>query len=316
MKLFDISVFKRIADARASSMEEETDSARDEYQANLYQEREERARDEAMRRLRAAVRDGNTDAMRAALGGSNGYLVGLHGARGYTEQVVLMELMQNHAPLEMLRVFFEELGGRFMLDPQYRVCAFSVLMFIESEHAGRVWHEEEAEQYSLRLEAIVRFLVEQLRMPVRMPSGFCMCLGATECKPLLELAWRGKCWACYVALRQYIRTAEAQHSDAELLRVIVTREHATAYMRYWARRLLPSLQADDADLEALILRPNNMDPVFRTLLLAEGERRAAERTHMRALLMLQAPGAAEHAVMQDPYLSQFIQQQAFEDARF
>ena len=287
---------------------------RDEELADLYYERELQACDDAYRGLRAAVREGSADALRAALEGRQGFQVGLLGAHGYIEQVVLTEMIRHDAPLELLRVFFTELGGRFLVAPEYKICVFSLLIFIEAEEAGGATNEQDAERRSLLVEAIVRFLVEDLGMPVRMPAWYRASL-LGHCKPLLELAWSNECWASYVALRRYIRGPH-QHSDGDAQREILQHVMDTPYRRYWARRFVPTLS--DMDLEALLARAD-LSQTLRALAGAEAARRATDRQHMRALLLLQATDdahAAEREVLADPYLSQFIQQQAFEAARY
>ncbi len=134
----------------ANHQQQQTDEDRDTERALQLFNAPTTERDAAFMRLRGAVRAGDIDAMRAAYEGGNGFIIGTGASQGFTETLVITEVLNNsHVPLELLSVFFQELGGRFMVGEGHGVCVFSML--IEVEGTKHIPHAEEAERWTLCL---------------------------------------------------------------------------------------------------------------------------------------------------------------------
>jgi hypothetical protein len=177
------------------------------------------AQEAALERLRLAVRAGDIDAMERAYTGSGGFYIGLGGAKEDPEYLVLMETMLNDAvPLQVLGVFFGKLGGRFALYNDR--CVFTLLMSIDSD-CFRYEAEEEA-RWSARMNAVVRYLVEELGFPIREQQVMKAALDFTR-------------EACYFAFAQF---AKAPVSEAAFLNQIVRkREGYRPANHYWVEKL-------------------------------------------------------------------------------
>ena len=285
------------------------DEARDTERARELYDGAFQERDAALTRLRAAVRAGDVDAMRAAYQGRGAFLIGTQSLHGYSEETVMTEVLKNSdLPLELLGVLFNELGGRFMVDIQYNVCVFSMLVSIEGR--ARFSQVEETERWTLRMAEVVRFLVEKLEMPIRMPKEYCA-YPLTTPSTLMQLALDSDGWACYTAFSQFIRPARA----FSLLEHIVQSRYAEAKSNYFVKRLAAE---DGASLWKLSQR-TNIHPEHLAILETEGMRFAQTLEHMQALLLLQSKGpgnAAARAVMDNHTLSHMILTLGFEWARF
>jgi hypothetical protein len=271
-------------------------------------------RDAALARLTDAVRAGDIDAMRAAYSGIGGFHLGLGAVHGHTEHIVLRETLDNEAvPLDLLGVFFRELGGRFMVDAQYNVCVFSKLIMLDDEHQRfRSDQEAEEERWSMRMTTIVRYLVDELHMPIRTQYAYYLRPLCTHSGTLLQLAWDTHSWACYFAFAQYI---PRQSTDTSCFERCVAVTQDNAHHRYWAKRLALDIKDDGVVWDAMQQTMTENPALFNAVAAPLSER----REHMQALLLLQERGpenAAACRVMDDPNLSHSIHALAFENSRF
>ena len=298
------------------------DEKEEDYAAVDVLEREsQRVRLQAIRRMRESVREGDLNGLRAAFEGVSGYQLGLTNSHGDLEYMVLEDTLRNaRLPLSVLGVFFGELGvGRYMVNPTYNVCVFSLIIQLDGggEH---IESEEEAAAWSNRLIEVVRYMVETLGMPVPHTRPFAMCPYG-NLAPLLELARQSSAWASYAAFAPYASSAAAADDAAaaaatatDLLLLTQTIGKTPfaprdAYNDYWVARLLP--KATDAQLE-LALTQHPDDP----RLALECEHRTLTRRQMRALLMMPGGAGPCRDVLGDPYLAQAIQAVAHTDCLF
>ena len=170
----------------------------------------------------------------------------------------------------------------------------------------------------MRMANIVRYLVDELRMPIRMQHEYCLrplCRSGT----LLQLAWDAHSWACYFAFVRYI---PRPHTYAACLEQCVadvvqgTYINYHYYHRYWARRLALEIN-DDHVFWGAIRGTETANPALFNALAAPFRER---REHMQVLLFLQESGpenAAARAVMADiSSLAHMIHTLAFADAPF
>jgi hypothetical protein len=117
---------------------------------------------QAIRRMRESVCESDLNGLRAAFEGVSGYQLGLSNAHGDLEYMVLEDILRHNtrSPLSVLGVFFGELGvGRYMVNPTYNVCVFSLIIQLDGggEH---IESEEEAAAWSNRLIEVVRYMVD------------------------------------------------------------------------------------------------------------------------------------------------------------
>ena len=289
---------------------EMTDEDRDTKRARELYDITFLARDAAFARLRRAVIAGDMDAMRAAYAGNNGFLIGTGALHGGTEYLVLTEIMENSdLSLEVLGLFFNELGGRFLVDQQYNVCVFSMLLHIESSKV--IFEEEEAERWTLRVAEVVRYLVEKLKMPIRMTCRFCM-RPLTADGTLMELAMDSGSWACYTAFSQFIPVPTSNP-----LEHVLQQRRTDVRSNYWVKRFVAAVE--DEDLLWRLLQRTDFFPQHITLLKERGVQFQERRENMQALLFLQRkdPGnAAARTVMEHENLPRMILTWGFEHARF
>jgi hypothetical protein len=266
-------------------------------------------RDAAFVRLREAVRAGDIDALRAAYEGGNGFIIGTGASQGYIETLVITEALNNsHVPLELLSVFFQELGGRFMVGEGYGVCVFSML--IEVEGTKYIPDAEEAERWTLRLAEVVRHLVEKVGYPIRMELSYRVRPLANSA-PLMKLAQDSRAWACYMAFAQFIHPAPV----SSLLQCVVQEQNANARSGYWVKRFAAAVE-DEVSLWNCSQLPDIL-PEHVALINAEGEGRVQ---HKQTLLLLQDQNsdntAWQRAVMSHPNISHLILTLAFEHTPF
>ncbi len=165
----------------------------------------------------------------------------------------------------------------------------------------------------MRMADIVRYLVDELRMPIRMQHEYYLRPLTTHSGTLLQLAWDTHSWACYFAFARYIPRPRA---DAACLERCATVTQDTAHHRYWARRMALEIK-DDRAVWGAIQRTVTANPaLFDTVATALRER----RERMQTLLCLQEKGpenAAARAVMADiSSLAHMIHTLAFADAPF
>jgi hypothetical protein len=227
---------------------------------------------------------------------------------------VLRETLDNEAvPLDLLGVFFRELGGRFMIDVQHNVCVFSKLVMLDEDHKQFHYSDQEAdeERWSMRMAEIVRYLADELRMPILMQHEYRLRPFTTRTGTLLQLAWDTHSWACYFAFARYI---PRQRTDASCLEQCVAQDNA--YHRYWARRLALEINDDHAVWGAIRGTVTANPALFNALAAPFRER----REHKQVLLFLQKSdpeNAAERRVMAEiSPLSHMIHTLAFADAPF
>jgi hypothetical protein len=268
-------------------------------------------RSAALARLREAIKAGDIDAMRAAFQGKNGFIIGTGALHGYTERLVITEVLRletSTRSLELLSVFFKELGGRFMVDERYDVCVFSML--IEIEGTKYIHDAEEAERWTLRLAEVVRHLVEKLEYPIHMTVSYSV-RPVSRSAPLMDLVLQSGAWACYMAFAQFIRPAPV----LSLLQFVVQDKVGGVRSGYWVKRFAAAVEDEESLWNCLQLP--DIIPEHVALIHAEGEGRIQ---HKQALLLLQDQksdnAAWQRAVMGDPNLSRMILTLAFEHRPF
>jgi hypothetical protein len=295
------------------------DEDRDTQRANELCEAEARACNAASNRLREAVQNGDIDAMRAAFGGMNGLLIGTgvsHFGGESSEQIVLTEVLNNsNLSLEILNVFFRELKGRFMVDVQHSVCVFSMLIHIEC--STNFEQDAEVGRWTLRVAEVVRYLVNELKMPIHANKLYRPRAMMSFCLPLMDLAMDFNACACIHAFGQFMRINVFGHFTPNsialyLLEEVLDAHRSNAHSRFWIKRLATAAEDDDA-LWHLSRRTKFL--AEHTALL--NDEVVARRQHKQVLLLLQnrVPGNAwACAVMDDSELSHMIMKQAFSNA--
>ena len=292
--------------------DQQTDEDRDAELAWKLYTLPTKERDSALVQLAAAVRAGDIDAMRAAYQGKKAFYIGIASAYGQSELLVVGEILKNSdLSLDILGVFFGELGGRFMVDGQHNICVFSMLANMEcTKHIDQA---EEVERRASRIIEVVRYLVEKLGMPIRQRHEYSLQPSFTGHQaPLLELARDAGAWACYAAFAQFIRDP----CFVGCLESILQSQDTGASSNYWVKRFAAEVHEDP--LGRLVERPG-LHPEHTAILNAEGERKMQTREHMQALLLMQSkdPGnAAARDVMNHHNLSRVILEQASENAYF
>ena len=266
-----------------------------------------------------------------------GYRRGNGSEDGYAERLVLEEALRDATlPLEMVGLFFRRLGGRFMVSQRFDVCVFSMLIKIDNDRwvqrhyprnaADLPTDDAAVERWAARMAEIVRYLVEDVRLPIRMPHMYrTLPFASTPHAPLMTLARQAHAWATYCALGQYLKDNQDPHQSEEEV-VLQVLERSSPSMAYWAHRLGIQTLSDDAFSNLLHSssfshNADAEDPQARALLTAEVARRTAERVHMRALLLLpshddDASHGQARQVLQDPYLAQHIHSLAWKDAQY
>ena len=264
----------------------------------------------ALERVRSAVRGGNVDALRAAYEGRGGFQVGLSAQNGAPEKMVLLEMLRTPgAPLELLRVFFRELGGRFWVDPYraYGVCVYSMLIEIETTAVDRdIVSEEEARRWEKRMMEIVGYMVETLDMPL--PCHSILSLNRLE-GHLIDLAWHSSAWAAWAAFARYVPASKGQDAYGIMCRMAQW-QSSTPYSDYWFGRYASDLT--DEQLQALMHLVTDAECVFGPSIDAEAERRKTTRIDARMLFTL---GCKERFAMPGDLMHK-IQMMAYSDCRF
>jgi hypothetical protein len=280
-------------------------------------------------RFRAALRSGAPEQLRAFMA-RDGYRLGnAEWEGGFGEHVALDEALRDEAmPLEMIGLFFRELGGRFIVSSRFVMCVFSLLIQIDNErwveprhprNAGLPMDDDAAARWAARMAELVRYLVEEegLQMPIRMPHRYrARAWGTYPLSDLMDLARTGTAWAAYCAFGQYLIDADIITNDEGLLMRFVLRFTPAETVGFWARRLGIETLSDEALQGIIMMQRDQSSPEARAVLAAESARRAAVQVHMRALLMLPAANAPGRAALQDSFLAQYIQSIAWADAPF
>ena len=291
--------------------DQQTDEDRDAELAWKLYTLPTKERDSALVQLAAAVRVGDIDAMRAAYEGKKGFYIGIASAYGQSELLVLGEILKNSdLSLDILDVFFGELGGRFMVDGQHDICVFSMLANMEG--TKRINQAKEVERMASRIIEVVCYLVEKLGMPIRQRHMYSLRPFTGHQAPLLELARDAGAWACYAAFAQFIRDP----CFVGCLESILQSRDTCASANYWVKWFAAEIHEDP--LGRLTEGPG-LHPKHIAILKAEGVRKMQTREHMQALLLMQSkdPGnAAARDVMNHHNLSRVILEQASENAYF
>ena len=284
--------------------------------------------DSSTARLLAALRSGAPEQLFPfQYMAANGYRIGndADNSYGYGERVVLEEALRDATlPLERVGLFFRELGGRFMVSPIHDVCVFSVLVQIDQahHHPPNAALPPDSERWAARMAEVVRYLVEEAGMPMDAAHGY---RAVPEMymprQTLLVMARKASAWAAYAAFRPYFFFAprdDRKEGRHLMLQVLLCTPDAT--VAYWARRLGIATLSDGA-LQRMQshVHARGGTPEAHATLAAEIQRRAAERVHMRALLMLQArdpSNAWARDTLEDPYLAQHIHTLAWNGTRY
>ena len=167
------------------------------------------------------------------------------------------------------------------------------------------------ERWAARMAEIVRYLVEELHMPIRMS--------------LLDLARDTGAWSAYCAFRQYCCCCGNQQQQGfTLVGLIldVLRNSPPGTVAYWARHFGIRTLSDDAVqyLVGLIIsgvRRRTID-VFeaQAVLTAEIQLRTDERVHMRALMMMMQARGPARRVLESADIGRLIHKLAWEDALY
>jgi hypothetical protein len=266
----------------------------------------------AFTRLRLAVQSGNIDAMRAAFDGINGFLIGLWSSRGQSESVVFEEILKNcDLSLDLLGVFFRELGGRFIVDSECNVCVFSLLVLLDnSRYAGE---EGDVKRWESRMAEVVRYLVEELNMPIRMWQHYRIRPGGRS-NTLLGLARDASSWACYAAIAPYYGPLTTR----DFLWAVLTEHEPDVCTNYWVQKL--AVKMEDEHILSEFSRNPTYHITHREILWTVGvEREMSRYGLMQALLLMQkdvSTNTAAKEVMDHKDLSYTILMQGFDQMLF
>jgi hypothetical protein len=277
----------------------------------------------ALNRLRDAVRAGDVDAMRAAYTGRSGFLLGLSAERGAPERIVLEEVLRSDTvPLApVLNVFFGgELGGRFIVDREHNTCIFAMLVHIDATMGHDRWLINDNARWTRRVDAVVRHLVEELDMPIRMRQLYRAHTTDGHAAQLIDLAWNWEAWACYHVFAQYI-TLMPRRTPTRRLERLLARAHFndTGYTLFWMAQFAARIESDAELAEVITQNEHRFDPARRALFDAEIEHRRQQRQQMRALMMLQTStpeNAGARGVFDTDELSHLIMRHAFADSLY
>jgi len=272
-----------MADAQARRAEFEA------IEAVKRQERDETT--QAFERVHIAVQSGDVDALRAAFEGRNGLILGRLTKQGSLERMILLEMMNAPgAPLELLEVFFRELGGRFLPDQDrtYSVHVYSLLIDIDS--GNRIASEQEVGRWTERMAEIVGYIAETLGQPVPRWTFFsknsnAYSLNCTQ-GTLIQMAWNNEAYAAWSAFAKHVPPLEGQ-TAFNIIDRMALQQNTEPYSNFWFLRSVPDI-TDDA-LERLMSRQETEGPhqqyAFRPLMNAEAERRRTTRFDVRLLFV-------------------------------
>ena len=217
-------------------------------------------------------------------------------------------------PSAALKVFFGELGGRFLVAPQYHMCVYTLLIQLDQQFASiKRPSEADTARWVANMADIVRLLVDELGMPVALRHCYAHHPLFQDSLSLMELAWSVGAWSAWAAFAQYLPRAA---SAAQLLRHILDPSSHDGYSQYWVRRLAACV--DEPTLWQFAQHPQWASDEHQAVLEAEGARRRDRREAMRAhLFRLRHEHGVAHDVLCDPFLGRMIHDEAFlGDARF
>ena len=294
-------------------MADQTPEDRDTALAERLRDAETREHYDVFDRFLAVVRAGDIDALRSVFEGRAVLILGGE-SQGRLEQTVLTEVMNNSGiRLDLLGVFFKELGGRFMVDARYGMCVFSMLIMIDC--AKNIVQVEEVERWTVRMAEVVRYLVENVGYPIRMRQEYRVRPLATT-GTLMTLARDTGAWASYMAFAQFIRPAPFLNLLEKLIRESFKGEAVRS--SYWFKRFATGMFAEDVDDVVIwnLSQLPNLLPERAAFLHAEGVRRVQLK---QALLLLQdqySSNVWQRELMRHSELSRVILTRAFEDTPF
>ena len=250
--------------------------------------------------------------MCAAFNRINGFLIGLWSSRGQSESVVFEEILKNcDLSLDLLGVFFRELGGRFIVDSESNVCVFSLLVLLDnSRYAGE---EGDVKRWESRMAEVVRYLVEELNMPIRMWQHYRIRPGGRS-NTLLGLARDASSWACYAAIAPYYY---GPLTTRDFLWAVLTEHEPDVCTNYWVQKLAVKMESEQ------VLSEFSRNPTYhithREILWTVGVEREMSRYGVMQALLLMRRGPANAAVrevMKHKDLSYTILMQAFDHMFF
>jgi hypothetical protein len=273
------------AQARAAELE----------QLEIIKERERREADQALEAVQRAVQSGDVDALRAAFEGPNGVVLGRLALHGCLERMMLLEMMKApKAPLELLRVFFRDLRGRYCWDTENGdgVHVYSLLIDIDVVSANlHTASESDAVCWMERMAEIVGYIANDLRQPVLRWAVFSRSSRSMySVGTLIQLSWHNDAWASWAAFAKHVPVLEGQTAYRMLYKMAVWEpKHSTPYFDFWFRRSVSDLTDDE--LQTLVSRQERAGTrkefAFRPLMNAEVERRSTTRTWVRLLFVAQ-----------------------------
>ena len=293
--------------------------------------RTERTKQEVvLDQFRAALSTGDPQTVTAFIT-SHGSHLGRGSEEGVCERIVLELAMQNEgdSTLKMIGLFFRELGGRFMISSRFDVCVFCLL--IQIDHArwlrstGTVDDLNAAvDLWTARMAEVVRYLVEDLRFPIRLPdhnfSMYSISYGQLK-QPLMQLARNAGAWSVYCAFGQYNRMQQ-QDGEDQLLGLLhkVLTVSPWRTVAYWVRYFGIRTLSDDA-LQTLHNRiaVSHEQPEALEVTTAEIQLRTEQRVHMFALVTMQSRDPSNgmaRSVFENVDVNRLIHKLAWEGMRF
>jgi hypothetical protein len=234
---------------------------------------------EAFEKVRSAVQSGDVNALRAAFDGRNGLILGRLTKNGRLERMMLLEMMKApDAPLELLRVFFRDLGGRLWPNPYKKpgVHVYSLLIDIDYDFRYQeIASEHEVGRWTERLAKIVDFFAEV--NPVPCGSHFSMISRSIYPRgTLIQLAWNNEAYAAWTALKKHVRVLEGQTAYNMIDRKALRRgTGVNAYSSFWFKRFVPDVTNDALEMvmSRYEMESREQEFAFRPLMNAEVERR-------------------------------------------
>jgi hypothetical protein len=185
---------------------------------------------------------------------------------------------------------------------------FSLLVLLDnSRYAGE---EGEVKRWESRMAEVVRYLVEELNMPIRMRQTYCSRpLGRTD--TLLKLARDESSWACYAAFAPYFGPKTTQ----EYLETVLLGQRLDVSSNYWVKQLAAKMESEHMLLE--FSRDSKFHVTHREILWTVGvEREMSRYGLMQALLLKDSTNAAAREVMDHKDLSYTILMQGFDRMLF
>ena len=197
------------------------------------------------------------------------------------------------------------------MDSNFNVCVFSLLVLLDKSRYAV--EEGEVKRWESRMTEVVRYLVEELNMPIRMRQNYCVRpLGHSN--TILGHARELSSWAGYAAFAPYFGPLVTQG----FLEAVLSEHQPDFCSNYWVQRLAVKLESE------LVLVRFSRNPAYhithREILWTVGvEREMSRYGLMQVLLLLQRkdnPNAALREVMNHRDLSYDILMQGFDHMLF